>query len=220
MIGEFKIRSFKHWTFQYLINRTKLFIFEQLHPDLPWLTASSIHILSSWLKQDYKGFEWGSGRSTIWFSKRVKELISVEHNREWFERISKSLEKNKITNLEYHLIQCDEKRDLCTSPYVAIINEYSDSTFDFIIVDGILRDYCSLAALPKLRPTGMLIIDNINWYFPSKSISPGSKKIGDDYDSEVWAEVAKSLMSWRVVWTTNGVTDTALFFKPAGAEKV
>jgi hypothetical protein len=47
-----------------------------MHPDVPWLTRQAVEILEDWLKPGYVGLEWGSGRSTLWFARRVSHLTS------------------------------------------------------------------------------------------------------------------------------------------------
>ena len=73
-------RSFRHWTFRYLIDRTELLLYERRHPDLPWLTREAVDFLASWLQPSDHGLEWGSGRSTVWLAQRVSRLVSIEHN--------------------------------------------------------------------------------------------------------------------------------------------
>ena len=117
------MRSFRHWTPRYIFNRVSLFVTEKQHPDWPWLTSSSILILSSWLRNEDVGFEWGSGRSTLWFSQRVKKIISIENSREYYDKVTNSLRKANINNVEYHQIECEEKVDAPTSPYFKIIEK-------------------------------------------------------------------------------------------------
>jgi predicted O-methyltransferase YrrM len=40
------------------------------------------------------------------------------------------------------------------------LSEYVDGSLDLVVVDGILRDECVQAAVPKLRPGGWLYLDN------------------------------------------------------------
>ena len=93
------MRSFRHWTPRYILNRLHLFLIEKRHPDWPWLTAASIQILSSWLRPTDIGFEWGSGRSTLWFARRIRKLISVEHDPKWYDKISHVLKEENVTNV-------------------------------------------------------------------------------------------------------------------------
>ena len=47
--------------------------------------------------------------------------------------------------------------------YVAVFNEFEDGSLDFVVVDGHYRQACILAALPKLKVGGLLMLDNSNW---------------------------------------------------------
>jgi hypothetical protein len=62
-----------------------------------------------------------------------------------------------------------------------------------------------------LKSGGILIIDNINWYWPQeqKSYFPNSRRMSDGFASPVWQQCAKLVKDWRYVWTSNGITDTA-----------
>ena len=40
--------------------------------------------------------EWGSGGSTLYFSKHVKEICSFEHNIEWYKKISKQIKADGL----------------------------------------------------------------------------------------------------------------------------
>ena len=42
--------------------------------------------------------EFGSGRSGIWFSQRVQNLTSVEHDLDWYQSVKDKLEKENVTN--------------------------------------------------------------------------------------------------------------------------
>ena len=72
----------------------------------------------------------------------------------------------------------------------------------------------SLKVLPKLKHEGILIIDNINLYLPNASRSPNSIRRFDNTNDSDWASVQVQIDSWEMVWTTNGVSDTALWIKP------
>ena len=68
--------------------------------------------------------------------------------------------------------------------------------------------------IEKIRPGGVLIIDNINRYLPSRSYSPESRSPAEGPKGAVWKDVADRMSGWRYIWTTSGIGDTALFFKP------
>jgi len=60
----------------------------------------------------------------------------------------------------------------------------------------------------------MLIIDNVNRYLPCLSKAPSSRRPALGPVTPVWAEVADGLRGWRTIWTSSGVTDTAIFIRP------
>ena len=65
---------------------------ERNNPEAPWLVQDSIAYLDDWLNNDMKGFEFGSGRSTKWFTERVSFYFSTEGDYKWYK---KSIEINK-----------------------------------------------------------------------------------------------------------------------------
>lgn len=169
-----------------------------------------VEILESWLKPTDWGFEWGSGRSTIWFAERVRSLVSVEHNPGWYGRISTQLKAKGLGNVEYHL--CEDAQD-----YSRLAGKFPSEGFDFCLVDGETRDDCALEAISLVKPGGIVIVDNCNWYLPTPkySRSPFSRNPELGPYTGKWAAYLDGVHGWRGVWTTNGVTDTALWVKPA-----
>ena len=47
--------------------------------------------------------------------------------------------------------------------YVRAIDSEPDDSIDLVIVDGQARTRCVLAAAPKIRPGGMLLLDDSQW---------------------------------------------------------
>jgi len=176
-----------------------------------------IEILDTWLQPGDSGLEFGSGRSTRWFAKRVGHLTSVEHNPEWFRIVSGQLASLRGNGVDYRLCE-DGDADSATTSYVKVASAIAQESLDFCLIDGVARDHCALATLDRLKPGGILIIDNVNWYMPRtlKSLAPNSRGHEDGYSSDVWCEVGRRLASWRRIWTTNGVWDSALWVKPYG----
>jgi predicted O-methyltransferase YrrM len=209
------MRSFQHWTPRYLINRLSLQAYERKHPDSPWLTHSMIETLETWLRPSDIGLEFGSGRSTLWFAKRVGHLISVEHHPQWYAKVKQQLHHTGLADrVDYRLLE-DGKTDSETSEYVKVAREIQPHSLDFCLIDGVARDHCTLASLDKIKPGGILIIDNVNNYWPreSKSFAPGSRNSKDGFASEKWQQCAEIVSDWRCIWTSNGIWDTALWVK-------
>ena len=66
-----------------------------LELELPWWTFKSIKMLTSHLNRKQKIFEWGSGGSTLYLSKYVKKVTSVENNLTWTKKVNSLLKKTK-----------------------------------------------------------------------------------------------------------------------------
>ena len=116
---------------------------------IPWLTYPFIKFIESRLTQDLRVFEYGCGNSTIWFSRRVAEIISVEHDSLWAQQISPQLPSNSKIIV----------RDL-SNGYVEEINNHG--LFDIVIIDGRKRLECCHKCLDSLAPNGVVIWDDSN----------------------------------------------------------
>jgi protein O-GlcNAc transferase len=100
------------------------------------------------LKEHHKVLEYGSGNSTIEISKKVKEVISIEHQESWFNNISQQVSDNckiilKSPNLHYteggHCGTYEEFKDYVDSPIGL-------GPFDIILIDGRARVWCASIA--------------------------------------------------------------------------
>ncbi|MDB9306649.1 glycosyltransferase [Nodularia spumigena CS-591/12] len=137
---------------------------------IPWYTYPAIEFIEDKIKHDSIVFEFGGGQSTLWWSQRVKQVISIESDEGWFNQINQQMPPNVNLNL-----QSDEKK------YADCILAYPDKYFDVIIVDGINRNGCLENSLAKLKENGLLIFDNTDDHRYDSSIrllfSHGYKKI-------------------------------------------
>lgn len=208
-------RKISHLTPRYIWNRSFEKLYRWAHPDVPWLTRTANTFLETYLQSEDCGWEFGSGKSTIWFARRVKHLTSVEHNSAWFERVTKMLEENDLKNVDYFLRPREQDDGFQRLPaYVSGLTDVEDESLDFIMIDGIYRDLCALASLDKIKPNGILVIDNANHFLPCRSNSPHSRSYADGPKGEKWSQFLQSVINWRFFWTSNGVSDTAIYFKP------
>lgn len=138
--------------------------FERENPDAPWLVPAAIAYLEQELRPEFVGFEWGSGRSTLWFARRVRHITSVEGRRGWFDEVTRWLAKNDLAErVTLHLAEVTSEHNF--SPveierYAGAIDSVDDGSLDFIVVDGHFREACLRRVANKLRPGGLLIIDN------------------------------------------------------------
>jgi hypothetical protein len=148
---------------------------------MPWLTFSSINFIEKIIEPQMTVFEYGSGGSTLFWASRVKKVISVEHDKEWYEKMKAELSTRKIENVDYLLLQeeCDteyDKKDfrnphhyISADPkysgssfkrYARSIDNYNAQGFDIIVIDGRARPSCLLHAIQMIKMKGFIIIDN------------------------------------------------------------
>ena len=120
--------------------------------EIPWLNYGFIHFLSSRLKDDFILFEYGSGSSTNYFAKKVRSVVSVEHDELWFNKIKSHLPSNITLNFEP--VETN-------GAYCKLIQKYS-YLFDIVFVDGRDRVNCVKQSISKLSDRGIVILDNSN----------------------------------------------------------
>jgi hypothetical protein len=147
----------------------------------PWITYDAISFLSDVVNQKAKVFEYGGGGSTLFFTKRAAEVVTVEHNEEWFNLLKELLASRNINNWKGQF-QPGEKgaiqdpsdssdpshyssedipsKGLNYKKYASFIDNYPDAYFDVIIVDGRSRPACLQHGIPKLHSGGYLVLDN------------------------------------------------------------
>lgn len=117
----------------------------------PWFTYGFMAFLKERINDGMSVFEFGSGNSTLWFSKYGCKLVSVEHDLAWFNAMKDQLVSHP--NVEYL------HRDLENGTYAKEITNYS-GIFDIIVLDGRDRVNCCLNSLGALKEKGVVIWDN------------------------------------------------------------
>lgn len=149
-----------------LAHRVWRAIYDVRHPTHPWLSPDAIKFLESYLTPDTKLFEWGSGRSTIWFAERAGSVVSIEHDPKWHAVVMSRLQERSLDHAHCRLIRVPDDPDERDRqywedpPYVSVVDEFKDDSLDVILIDGLYRQACTLRAIPKLRDGGLLVIDN------------------------------------------------------------
>jgi hypothetical protein len=118
----------------------------------PWYTYPAIEYLEQLDLGDRRVFEYGCGHSTIYWAQRAKLVRSVEHNREWYERIALQVPAN--CRIVHAPVEAD---------YVGAIDR-EDEPWDFIVVDGLWRPQCAARAASRLARGGVVVVDNSDWY--------------------------------------------------------
>ncbi len=115
---------------------------------LPWYTYPFISFITPRIGSHFQVFEYGSGNSTKWYARQVKQITAVEHDSEWIKIVRPELPANALL-LDREL----------GAPYVEAAAE-AGAQYHIIVVDGRKRVQCTLFASQYLSADGVLILDN------------------------------------------------------------
>jgi precorrin-6B methylase 2 len=117
---------------------------------LPWISIPTIELLKEKDLSQLFVFEYGAGNSTIWFSKRVKKVVSIEHDKEWFAFVQKMIDAK---NSKVYFKELSYGGD-----YARSILDYNE--VDIALVDGRDRVNCAKNSVTQLSSKGVIILDD------------------------------------------------------------
>jgi hypothetical protein len=163
-----------------------------LELETPWMTYSAIDYLSRVLQKEHTVFEWGIGGSSLFFARRARSVISVEHDSVWFSDVSKAMSESAITNWrgillpptqsdagfpaspsdpESYRSDAPEYKNFSFHDYVSAIDKLEDRSLDMVVIDGRARPSCLKHAVSKVRVGGVLVLDNAERSYYGNGIS-------------------------------------------------
>jgi len=128
---------------------------------IPWVTYSFIDFIKERLTKQHTVFEFGSGNSTYFYAKYAGKVVSVEHDKEWYDKVLKTNPENS------ELIFCELVRDgdYCRMPLTL------PATFDVVIIDGRDRVNCCMQALDAVSESGIIVLDDSERDFYKEGIN-------------------------------------------------
>ncbi len=115
---------------------------------IPWFTYPAIEYLEGIDLSEVVIFEFGSGYSTRYWSKRSRRVVAVEDNLVWADEVQKKLGTNAL------LISVKSNKE-----YTAAISLHGEM-YDVIVIDGTDRFECANAVEGRLREGGFVILDD------------------------------------------------------------
>lgn len=121
----------------------------------PWLTEGAIEFLSHYLQPGMLVLEFGTGASTYWFANRGAIVESYESDKNW-QTIIRELTSVVSPICVLHDWTPDTPKNLST--------HYQPGTFDLVLIDGEERRKCLLNSIPLVKPGGVLMVDNMDWW--------------------------------------------------------
>lgn len=78
--------------------------FDCLEYEIPWQVPESIFKESDNINKNDIAFELGTGGSTLFLSRRCKEVVAIETSTEWYNTVNEKLVSDGLLNVDYHLI--------------------------------------------------------------------------------------------------------------------
>ncbi len=142
---------------------------------VPWIPIPAIKYLETLSLDGSHVFEWGSGASTKYWIRRGASCVSIEHDPKWYDVTSRDCEGADVTLLQSDPMAlsfadpADPKGFTSADPnflhhsferYVQAIDKYPDKYFDVIFIDGRARPSCLSRAIPKVKNSGLIVLDN------------------------------------------------------------
>ena len=144
-----------------------------LDAGVPWVPYPARHWLESQVKPGWDVFEYGAGGSTLFFSERVRSVVTVEHDEGWARRVRALLAARGRTNVELQWcppgpqesgsnpdaygLECytsraaeGRYRGLQFKEYVETIDRIGPRLYDLVFIDGRSRPSSARHALRHL----------------------------------------------------------------------
>ncbi|MDX9813689.1 MAG: hypothetical protein WC144_03265 [Sulfurimonas sp.] len=126
--------------------------------NIPWYTYPAIEYLKNLDFSTKTILEFGSGSSSVFWAKKSLEVISIEHNKEWYAKVNQNINENQKVFLTEDNIDYENK--------IKKLNK----KFDVIVIDGIRRFQCAETTIEYITTYNedengyMIILDNSDWY--------------------------------------------------------
>lgn len=150
----------------------------------PWMSDEEIRLIESHLQPDMDLVEYGAGYSTLYWAKKVKTLLSIEHNSMWAQHIKGQLESNNVQNVKLRCVPPEPPvKSIRIGPYqpkyldafkaYALAGTYRQA--DAAIIDGRARVLCARLVLGILPIGGKIFFHD---YF-----APGRKRYHEFFES-------------------------------------
>lgn len=174
--GAPKFSAFKYFTrWKELVGKSPL------EAKQPWISFEAIDFIEKRIRETDRVFEFGGGGSTLFFLSRAAEVVTVEHDREWFSMLKRSISPAEMMKWNGRLITAEqpvhtaglnrakptdyftdapEFRDATFRSYATSIDQFEDGYFNLVLIDGRARTSCLYHSIMKVKVGGFLILDN------------------------------------------------------------
>jgi predicted O-methyltransferase YrrM len=159
----------------------------------PFMGEAEIRLIRRYLRIDDVMLEWGSGGSTLEFSRHVARYCSIEHDPEWHARVRAAVEARGVANVTLLLVppnlpldglpnyaRTPEERYTQFKDYIEAVGGFDVAQFDRVLIDGRSRPECAARVLPRLAPGAIVFIHD--FFNPKYDREPYHALVLRDYE--------------------------------------
>lgn len=151
--------------------------------ELPWMNSGAIVWLNENIDSNHTCLEFGSGGSTLFFSKLAKQVDTYEADINWYNTLTT---QNSKDNVNYTHVKNQKELLSC-------INRMQPNLYDICVVDigaslkNRDREQIFFACIPKMKKTTIYVLDNGFSKFHYKNIwkwklADFQKRLGNHYN--------------------------------------
>lgn len=129
-------------------------------------------IIRAYLKPTDRMLEYGSGFSTLYFSRFVQSYYSIEHDRQWYQRVQQFIAETPLVarKVKKHvLVAVDpghrgwpggfaEGTREQFDEYIRAVHQLDGKKFDVVLIDGRARVECAKEILPYLHANSIVFV--------------------------------------------------------------
>ncbi len=190
-------------------------IFTELEP-MPWMNYEAVANIQKSITSNSLVFEYGSGSSTRYWISTGCKVVSVEHDKIFFQQMKDALadkceykliepEPSALINVKSHespeSYKSSDFENHSFEAYVRAIDIYPNDYFDLVVIDGRARPACIKHAVPKIKRGGILVLDNSDRYYYLKN----TKSFLEGWPEKTYKGTVRGLLHKE---------QTTIFYKP------
>lgn len=131
------------------------------HDYLPAINFQTVDFIEKIITSESLVFETGTGNSTIWFARRAKRVVALEHRIGWYEQVRRCLKKERVENVKIYF-----DPEYAQKSFDDILEKMDNIQYDIVLHDGpnpTIERLPLMKLIPSLvKSGGYLIIDDID----------------------------------------------------------
>ena len=134
----------------------------------PLMHKEEYKFIEKYLNNDDILLEWGAGSSTIYFSGIVKQIISIEHDIDYYQQFKKNIDAFNIQNVSLNYVKGVEVSDNKKFRHIAFKDyiefpKTNNLKFTKVLIDGRARKHCAKFVYDLIDENMIVFIHDFNF---------------------------------------------------------